>query len=99
MTKVTALGAIAIPVFTLVMLVFHGAVEPVFGLFYLVPDLWEISQFEWGSIFIDDVLEGNAIKTQIAIVQIKSFLGEVIGLLNEVKITVLHSIGRVTGDI
>ncbi|MGB4850179.1 MAG: hypothetical protein WBP41_19805 [Saprospiraceae bacterium] len=37
-------------------------------------------------------------ETEIAIVEIKAVLREIICLLNKVKITVLHSSGPVAGD-
>jgi hypothetical protein len=37
-------------------------------------------------------------ETQIAIVQIKSILRKIIGLLDEVKVTVLHSTGKAAGE-
>lgn len=42
MAEMAAFGAIAIPVLALVMLIFHGAVKPVFRLFDLVTDLGQI---------------------------------------------------------
>jgi len=55
---------------------FHRAVKPVLCFFDLVPDFGQIGELEWGSVFIDQVFEGNAMKTQISIVQIKSICGK-----------------------
>lgn len=42
MAEVTAFGAVTVPVFSLVMLVFHRAVKPVFSLLDLVTYLRKI---------------------------------------------------------
>ena len=99
MAEVATFGAIAVAVFSLVVLRFHGTVKPVFRFFDLVTDFGQISQLKRRAVFIDQVFKRNAVKTQISIVQVKSILWEVICLLNEVKITVLHSPGKATGEM
>lgn len=99
MAEVAAFGAIAVAVFSLVVLRLHGAVKPVFRFFDLVTDFGQISQLKGGAVFIDQVFQRYSVKTQISIVQVKSILWEVICLLNEVKVTVLHSPGKATGEM
>ena len=79
------------------MLAFHGAVKPILCFLDLVADLREVGNFKWCPVFINEVFQRNAMKTQITVMQIKAILWEIICLLNKVKITVLHSSGQVAG--
>jgi hypothetical protein len=98
MAEVAAFSTIAVPVFSLVAMAFHRSVKPVFGLLDLIADFRQIGYFERSAVLIDEVLERNAMKAQITIEEIKTFLGEIICLLNKVKITILHSSGWTVGD-
>lgn len=62
-TEVTAFSAVTVPVFSLVMLVFHGTVKPVFSFLDLVTNLGKIGEFERGTVFVNQVFEGNTVKT------------------------------------
>lgn len=90
-SKMAAFGAIAVIIFSLVMLAFHRTVKPILRLLDLITDFGEISDLERCAVFINKVFQGDAVKTQVAIMQIEAFLWKIICLLNEVKVTVLHS--------
>jgi hypothetical protein len=55
MAEVTTLGAIAVPVLTLVMLIFHRPVKPVFSFLDLITNLWEIRQFKRRAVLVDKI--------------------------------------------
>ena len=90
MVKVTAFGAIAIIVITLVVSSFHGPPEQVPGLLNLVPDAREVHQPERGAVFIDEVLQRNAVESKITILQVESFLWKIIRLFDKIKVSILH---------
>ena len=57
MPEMAAFGAVAIVILALVVLIFDGAVKPVFGLLDLVTNLWKIGQLERRPVLIDDVFK------------------------------------------
>jgi hypothetical protein len=82
MCKVIALGAVAIKIAAPVATFLDGPVEQVSRLFYLVTDFWQVNKTEWRAVFLDQVQQGNAVEGQRSVAQIKTFLREVIGLIN-----------------
>jgi len=90
MMKMTTFCAVAKVVFAFVIAGFYSPVEKVPRPFDLVSDPGKINKSEWGSVFLDQIFQGNAIKGEVSFIEIKTFLGEIIGLLHQVKVTVLH---------
>jgi hypothetical protein len=90
MMKVTAFGTIAVMVISLVVGGFHRPPEKISGLFNLVPDAWQVHQPERGAVFIDEVLQRNAVESEITILQVESFLRKIVRLFDEIKVCILH---------
>jgi hypothetical protein len=59
---VAAFRAIAVMVFSLVMLRFHGSGKPVFSFLDLISDLGQVGYFKRRTILIDDIFHGYAMK-------------------------------------
>jgi hypothetical protein len=55
--KVVAFGAIAIVVLACIAILFNGAIEKVLDFFYLILDARQIHETEWGSVFLNEILE------------------------------------------
>lgn len=89
--EMTAFGAVTVMVFAVVPDRTHRSREQVSGLFDLYPDLGQIGQFQRSTVFFDEVFERHSVEYEIAIViDIKSFLREIKGLIDQVKIAVGH---------
>lgn len=82
MVEVVAFGTIAVVISTRIIVFFNGPVKQVPGFFYLVANFWKINKTERGPVFFNEMVHGYSMEGQGAIPQIKSFLGEVIGLLD-----------------
>jgi hypothetical protein len=90
MVKVAAFCAVTIMVVTFIVCSLHGSSEQIAGLLYLVPDARQIHQPEWGAVFFDEVLQRYAVKRQITVLQVESFLRKVVRLFDEIKVSILH---------
>lgn len=90
MVKVAAFGTIAVMVIALVIGGFHGPSEKIAGLLYLIPDAWQVHEPERGAVFFDEVLQRNAVESEITILQVESFLREIVRLFDEIKVCILH---------
>ena len=77
-------------IFTLVVGGFHGSSEQIPGLLYLIPDPWQVHEPERGAIFIDEVLQRNAVESEITILQVETFLREIVRLFDKIKVCILH---------
>ena len=68
----------------------YGSVEKVTSLFDLVTDLGKVEKPERRTMFFNEVFKRYAMKCEHVISKIKAFLWEVIGLINEIEIGILH---------
>lgn len=67
MAEVAALGAIAITVFAIVLVVLHRPVKPVLGALDLVANFRQVGQLERSTVLVNQVFERNAMKAQVAV--------------------------------
>ena len=86
--EMAAFRTIAVVVFPSVAHRFHSPGEQVTGLFDLGADLGEVGQFERRAVLTDQVDERYAIERQVSILDVKPFLREVKGLVDEVEVSV-----------
>jgi len=80
--KMIAFGAITEIVPAVILMLLDGPVEEVPGFLDLVPDFWQIDEPERSAMFVNQMLQGNSMEGEVSVSKIKSFLGEIIGLLN-----------------
>jgi hypothetical protein len=92
MVKVAALGTITVMVFSRIVMRLDGPVEEVPGFLDLLAYAGQVHKPERGVILIYQVLKRYAVKGQIVITEVKTFLRKVITLLDKVEIGVLHFI-------
>jgi hypothetical protein len=90
MMKVVALGAIAKMIFPFIGIVFNGPVKKVARFFYLISYLGQVNKTERSAVFFNEILKRYPMKSEVVIPQIKAFLWEIIALLYQVKICILH---------
>jgi hypothetical protein len=90
MGKMVALRTIAIVVFSAVAVFFNGPVKQVAGFFDLIPNLGQVDETEGGAVFLNQVFEGDPVKGQVMVIEVEAFLGEIIGLIDKIKIGVFH---------
>jgi hypothetical protein len=89
--KVGTFGAIAIVVAAFVFMLLEGLLKHVLCLVYLHPNLWEISNFEGRSVFINKGLDINIVKHQIPIIiQFITFLRKVESLIHQRGVRIVH---------
>jgi len=84
------LRAVAVIVITPVTGSLYSPVKEIFRLLDLIPDLWQIGQLQRGTIFFDYMNQWHPVKSQIAVKKIKTLLWKVKGLVNQIKVAVLH---------
>jgi hypothetical protein len=82
MVEMVAFGAIAEIVLSLVLIFFDGPVKEVPGLLDLISYFRQIDEAERGTMFVNEMFQGNPMEGQVSFPQVKSFLGEIIGLLD-----------------
>ena len=73
-----------------VPMLLDGPVEQVACPFDLLADLGQVKEAKWGAVLFDQIFKRNAMKSKVSVNQIKSFLREIIGLINEIEISILH---------
>jgi hypothetical protein len=88
MAEVAAFGTVAIVVLAPVAHRLHRPGKHIPGFFDLRTNLGQIRQFERGAVFLNEVTKRDPVEQQVAIFQIKAFLREVEGLIDEVKVSV-----------
>jgi hypothetical protein len=88
--EVGALGAIAIIVFSLVIVILKGGSEPGFGSLYVFGDLGQISELEGRTVFPDQSHEVYPVKSQFILLQRIFLLGEIIGLIDKIYVLGFH---------
>lgn len=94
MGEVAALGAIAIIVFPLIAIAPDRPVEKISCFSNLLIDPGQVNEPKRRTILFNQIFEGNVMKSQVTIPEIKPFLGKIIGLINEVEIGVFHYLKR-----
>ena len=90
MMEVAALGAVTVMILSFVIGCFHGTPEKISRPFYLVANPGQIHQSEWSAVVINEILQRNAVESEITILQVKSFLREIVRLFDEIKVRILH---------
>jgi hypothetical protein len=82
--EMAALGAIAVHVFSFILMFFHGVGEHLLGLPYLHTYLGQIGKLHGSAILCNERFKVKAVKLKIVVMHVKSFLGEIERLVNEV---------------
>src|SRR6478735_3466606 len=90
--EVRRLSAVAVGVFTVVIILDNGFVEPFLSLLDLRTDLWQISKLKWSAVLLNDVHHRHIIEMQLIINNLKLFSREVEGLVNQVKVLIHLSV-------
>ena len=67
MREVIAFGAKTIVVRPFVVVLFDGPVEEVARFLDLIANFWEINEAKRGAVFIDQMLQGNAVKSEVIV--------------------------------
>ena len=75
-----AFGTVAEMISALISTIFNGPVKQVPGFFNLIANFRQIDKSEWSSVFLYQVFQAYTVESQVAVSQVKSLLGEVIGL-------------------
>ena len=88
--KMVALCAITVVILALIAIFLDGAIEKIFDFFDLIFNPREIHEPEWRSMLLNKMLERKPIECEIAILDIKAFLREIIRLIDQVEIRILH---------
>ena len=99
MIEVIAFGAVTEIIFPPVSVIFNSPVKKIPGFFDLVADFWQVNKPERRPVFLDQVFEGYTVKGETSISEIKTFLGEIIGLFNQVEIRIFHLLSNKPGHI
>ena len=86
----TAFCAVTVEVTPTILIFPDCPVKKILSLANLRTNLREIDQAEWCAVLFDQIFKRNTMKSEIAISQIEPLLGEIVGLINQIKICVLH---------
>lgn len=92
-SKMIALGAIAVIVAPPVVQRFDRPVEDIFCFFDLRSDPGQIGQFQGGAILLDEMHHRKVMEGQIPVLNVKSLLWKIKGLIDQVEILVFHRAG------
>jgi hypothetical protein len=90
MIKMIALGTITEIIVSFVFEFSQSPVKQIPCFFDLIPNFGEIYESKGGSMLFYEMFQGNPVKGKIPVPQVKSLLGEIITLLDEVEVGVFH---------
>jgi hypothetical protein len=90
MVEMVTLGTVAIVITSFVFMLADRPVKQVPGFFYLVTYFGKIHQPKWCTVFVDQVLKGDALECEVSVPDVKAFLWKIEALLNKIKIGILH---------
>jgi hypothetical protein len=89
-------GAVAVIVFALVAVPFHGVGEHLLGLLYLHADLGQVRQFHGRTVLLNQGFQIKPVEIKATIFDIETFLWEIESLFHQVGVRVVHELVRVT---
>jgi hypothetical protein len=82
MVKVVAFGTIAEIVISTILVFPDGTVKKIPCFFDLIANFRQVYKPERGAVFFNEMFQGNTVKSQVSFPQVKSLLGEIIGLFD-----------------
>ena len=88
--EVGALGTVAIEVFPFIVMFLHCRGKHLLRLIDLLADLGQIGQLHRRSIFVNQRFQIEAIKLQVIVFDVESFLREVKGLRHQIGVRIVH---------
>lgn len=88
--EVAAFGAIAVVVLAAVTQRSHSPGEEVAGLFHLRTNLGQIGKLKGSTVLFDEVDQRNAVEREVTVFEVKTILGKVEGLIDQVGILIGH---------
>src|SRR5256885_896030 len=90
-----ALGAVAVIVLSLVLVLFYGIVKHLLCLLYLHPYLGQKGHLERRAVLLYQRADIHTIKLKrIVVIYLKAFLREMEGLLYEISVCIVHLFDR-----
>ena len=88
--KMRAFGAVAVKIFAFIPVLFKCLPEHFLGFVYLHAYFGKIGQLHWRAIFIDKAFYVHPVKLQVIILNMKSLLREMEGLVHKTSVSIVH---------